>query len=444
MILEFLVYIARAGGGGSGSGGGSDGSSILAMPLIAASLTAGFVRKKTQSRVAGCIVGITVAAATSLIYIAAGWLFALIAFAGGVLGAIIAGTADAIGRFRKNSRQARVALHQASISDRAWNEQEVLQHAANMFYRFQYDWSMMDVASIQQYTTTRFSNHIGLMLYAMKEMGRTNIMETVKIDEMLVTGAHDSSDNNQDRVSVAIVASGKDTLWDTRENKSLFITNDEFGEQWNFVRSERGWLLDGIEQNTEDPNQLIPALQQFAASQGMYFSPDWGRLLLPTKGNLFKRGFAGTDINNHIIGFWTGNIIVQLYTYSFPSPYIRGEVSKFLVGQVALPKSYGGIIIRRRVNIFDRLVVPRTHKTVKLEWGDFNKQYGVYATDQDKVTSFELLNPAFMAWLCDRQMHINIEVVDNVVYLYAEVWRNEQRYAEMMEVLQKAYKELQR
>ena len=38
-----------------------------------------------------------------------------------------------------------------------------------------------------------------------------------------------------------------------------------FGEQWNFVRSGDGWLLDSIDQETEDPAQLVASMQQFAA-----------------------------------------------------------------------------------------------------------------------------------------------------------------------------------
>ena len=58
------------------------------------------------------------------------------------------------------------------------------------------------------------------------------------------------------------------------------------------------------------------------------------------------------------------------------------------------------------------------------------------------MASFELLNPGFMGWLYDQNLRVNIEVVDNVVYFYADVLPNGDKYAEMMTVLQKAYKEL--
>lgn len=442
-MIDLLLYMARAGGGGSGGDGGSSGI-IFGLPFVVAMVVARFVRKKTESRGAGFAVGIAVSVLVAALYLLVGWLWMIIALMAGISGAVAGATSDTLRRFRKNSQAAQATLQRAAMTDGIWNQQEILQYASTVFYRFQYDWSRMDIASIQQYTTTRYANHAGLMLYAMREMGRANTVENPNITEMVITGVYDSADNSQDRVSVSIAASANDKIWDVRENKVLHADNDEFGEQWNFVRSDRGWLLDSIEQATEDPYQLVPALRQFADSQRMYFSPDWGKLLLPTKGQLFKYGFTRTDINNHVIGFWTGNIVVQLYTYHAPNNYNNQKTDAYIVGQVALPKSYGGILVRRSKGMFDRFSAPMNYKTVKLEWADFHKRYNVYATDMEQITSFELLNPAFMAWLYDRQLEIDIEVADNVVYLYAKVQEGEQRYAEMMEILQKAHKELER
>ena len=47
-----------------------------------------------------------------------------------------------------------------------------------------------------------------------------------------------------------------------------------------------------------------------------------------------------------------------------------------------------------------------------------------------------------MAWLYDQDIKVNIEVVDNVVYLYAKLSANEQRYESMLEILKRSHKEL--
>ena len=434
---SLMMFVARAGGGGSDSGGGE----LIALPGLAAAGVSGFVRKKTGSQLAGLSTGIAAGVVVSGLYAfgGIGWfLFALLSVA---IGAPAGAFADVLGRWRGDNKAAKIAAKKAAAGDAMWDEGQIIQYAMTVFHRFQYDWQRMDLVSIQQYTTPAYAKHVGLMLYAMQQMGRMNRMEQLEVSEVLLTGAHDDGDDRHDRVRVGFAARAKDELVEVATGKVLRTDGAEFGEQWHFVRSGQAWLLDGIDQGTEDVSQHIQAMQQFAQQYGMYYSADWGNLLLPTRGQLFKRGFRGADINNHIIGFWTGDLLVQLYTYRvFDDGTPRDH---YIVGQVVLPKSYGGILVERRDGLFKgRLRAPSGYKKVTLEWGDFHTKYNVYATEEHMVTSFELLHPAFMAWLYDRDIKVNIEVVDTVVYLHARVAAGEQRYADMMEILQKAYKEL--
>lgn len=439
MVYEFLTVFARAGGGGSSSGGGDGAVVLVALPGIVAASVAEPVKKRTQSKAAGMAVGLAAGLLVSLLYLLGGAIWFIIALISAVVGAVAGALTDKLGRFRQNSQAARQAVQQAAMQDGAWNEQGIINYATTVFNRFQYDWERLDLTSIQQYTTPNYARHVGLVLYALQQMGRVNQMNNVSISEAVITQAYDDQNDQNDRVSVGFVASADDKLI---ENGSLIYRDtEEFGEQWNFVRSGNGWLLDGIDQATEDSTQFIASMRQFAAQYNMYFSPDWGHLLLPTRGELFKRGFQGADINNHIIGFWTGNLLVQLYTYN--KPIGEDNMEYYIVGQVNLPKSYGGILVERRDSrLLKRFKTPSGYKKVQMEWGDFNKRYQVYATDENQVTSFELLNPSFMAWLYDQNIKVNIEVVDNIVYLYAKISTGEMRYAEMMDILQKSHKEL--
>ena len=439
MVCEFLTVFARAGGGGSSSGGGGGAVVLVALPGIVAASVAEPVKKRTQSKAAGTAVGLAAGLLVSLLYLLGGAIWFIIALISAVVGAVAGALTDKLGRFRQNSQAARQAVQQAAMQDGAWNEQGIINYATTVFNRFQYDWERLDLTSIQQYTTPNYARHVGLVLYALQQMGRVNQMSNVSISEAVITQAYDDQNDQNDRVSVGFVASADDKLI---ENGSLIYRDtEEFGEQWNFVRSGNGWLLDGIDQATEDSTQFIASMRQFAAQYNMYFSPDWGHLLLPTRGELFKRGFQGADINNHIIGFWTGNLLVQLYTYN--KPIGEDNMEYYIVGQVNLPKSYGGILVERRDSrLLKRFKTPSGYKKVQMEWGDFNKRYQVYATDENQVTSFELLNPSFMAWLYDQNIKVNIEVVDNIVYLYAKISTGEMRYAEMMDILQKSHKEL--
>ena len=88
---------------------------------------------------------------------------------------------------------------------------------------------------------------------------------------------------------MAFLAEADDRLEEVATGKKIRSTNEEFAEKWNFVREGNEWKLDGINQPTEDVGALIGSLNKFAEDNGMYFSLDWGRLLLPKGGNLFCR-----------------------------------------------------------------------------------------------------------------------------------------------------------
>ncbi|MCA9335123.1 DUF3137 domain-containing protein, partial [Candidatus Saccharibacteria bacterium] len=94
-------------------------------------------------------------------------------------------------------------------------------------------------------------------------------------------------------------------------------------------------------------------------------------------------------------------------------------------------------------NFFGTYKKPKGYKKYTLEWGDFNNRYNLYATDQDKITSFELLNPSFMAWLYDHAEQVSIEVVDNVVYVHCKS-SLQSNYEVMLDILKRAYDELKR
>lgn len=183
----------------------------------------------------------------------------------------------------------------------------------------------------------------------------------------------------------------------------------------------------------------------------MFYSLDMGWLLLPSKGLLMSRGRFGTsDINNHVVGTYN-NRLVQLYTYT-PIPLSKNSMN-WLVLQVTLPKSYGGIIAQRNRKVFSSTSVyqktPKEYKKYEFEWNDFNKRYSVHATDADRLAAFELINPGFMAYLYDNDPNVSIEVADNVLYLYRYLGArttatvNTGEYETMLTIALKAFKELQ-
>ena len=469
---EVLDVISRAGGGGSSSAGGggsssgggsyssssggSGGGDINTMLIVIAFIIAGVVssnifekvKKNRTERSARMISGLSGVAVT-VIYVGIlqallpdgeGKAFASIgSFLSGAIVSFFATKSEAKSYKKQLAKEA--ALEKAASLDGVWDEDKIIERARQVFFKYQSDWASKNIESIQTYTTPQYFNHAKLMLRAIQQMGRHSDLSGIVIHRTSIFKFHDDKDNQKDRVSVEIRAQMRARLVETTTNKILQEDSNSFIEWWNFVRQGDEWMLDGIDQFTADPSKLVVDLQNFAKSNNMHFSPDWGHQLIPTRGQMFKSGFYGTDINNHVIGLW-GDLIVQLYTYS---PDIsKKSPTYYIVGQINLPKSYGGImVLRRKPGLFNRLrIPPRSYAKYELEWGEFNQRYDVLATDMDKVTSFELLNPAFMAWLYDRNIKVDIEVVDNVVYLYAQIAAGENRYSEMLEILSKSHAEL--
>lgn len=311
MTNEILVLFARADGGGSGSSGGY---LLFAIPVVVSGGVASFVKRKTRSKIAGFLVGVAVGIVVSLLY-----LFDLFWFMGAIVCTLIGASAavfiDKLGVFRENNEAATATIHQASTTDPMWQPDNITNYAKQVFERFQYDWSNLDYESIRKYTTQRYANHIGLMMQALRQMGRKNIVDKVRINEVIFADAHNDINNQSDRVSVAFLAEADDRLIEVDTGRNILSKEDEFAERWNFVREGNEWKLDGINQPTEDVSTLIGSLNKFAKDNGMYFSLDWGRLLLPKGGNLFlPRYFNSADVNNHVIGVWDDGILVQLYT----------------------------------------------------------------------------------------------------------------------------------
>lgn len=463
-----LTIIGRAGGGGTGGGGFSDGggstyysdgsyggalepSGIVA--CIAFFVACGLVLLMRNRGVARLVVFGVVAAIVvmvSLPIMIVSGAFGGLSLVFGLFGVGLTLWAD---RYTNSSSEATVqkdnqtfqaVAQQAAATDPIWDAASIKDYATQVFHRFQYDWSHYNTEAIRAYTTQKYANHIELMLYAMQQMGRQNLVQDVQLKSAYLSDAYDSDDDTKDRFSIAFRAQANDQLLDVSSGQILMTDTSEFMETWHFQRDGSTWRLGGITQATAAPEFIEQSLERFAADNQMYFSPDWGRLLLPTRGELFAHSFTQSDVNNHIIGFWTGNLLVQMYTYCVD---IRSEAGMFyLVGQITLPKSYGGILIRRQQGGWGwrSAKAPAGYKQVTLEWGDFNRRYTVHATREDQVASFELLNPSFMAWLYDQNLQVDIEVVDNVVYLYSLVSQGEDRYVEMLEVLKRSHKELER
>ncbi len=256
----------------------------------------------------------------------------------------------------------------------------------------------------------------------------------------MIVDARDSDLDHEDTVTVGITARADDSLIEEETGKVLFEDRSSFTEFWKLRRQGDTWVLDGIEQATKLSAMEDRSLAVFAKENGYFFSPVMGWLFIPKRGSLFSSAKFGTsDINNHVVGVYNNNYLLQLYTYL---PAAAGS-GTFLIAQTNVPKNYGNIVVRRKK--WFNMVGPDHLSKISMEWGDFNKKYEVYASRREEVTSFELLHPAFMEKLEALPFEVNIEVVDNVVYLYSPRKGTKHATADyntMLQILQEAYKQM--
>ena len=432
---------ARGGGGGSGGGGGGGG--IVLVGYLPMHFLGAFLRRAQKNhralfdvlQVGGWL---TMVVYSILLIVLLRGIGALAA-----IGAPIGMGAGLYGWFGKlkNNKKAEAALQQAAASDNAWDQAALMGQSAQVFQRFQDDWSKGDTSAMKQYLTPWYHYHVSLMMTALAQASRVNRMSNVQILNQKVERVINATDNSQDQVTIGFEAKATDQLFDTRDQQLLFTDNNEFAEYWNFERSGNNWLLAGIDQATANYLSANTAIKQFALSQNFCYSLDWGWLLLPRRGQLFGKGkFGVADINNHVIGTYN-NVLVQIYSYT---PLAGSRMQDlYVVAQVQLPKSYGDILVRRREGFASRWFGVKGLDRISMEWPDFNKKYEVFTSTAEGPTSFELLHPVFMETLEAAPFEVNLEVVDNVVYFYTkETGLQPDYYPAMLAILQEAFKQM--
>ncbi|MBQ6375313.1 DUF3137 domain-containing protein [Candidatus Saccharibacteria bacterium] len=332
-------------------------------------------------------------------------------------------------------------------------EKYIHEEAERIFKAYQADWSNMAPVQIAAYTTPDYYNHASYQLELLSNLHRVNRVSNLKVNYVALLNPVDSNTPLPATVRVEFGFSGLDEVIDTAKSKTLYKNNAaSVTETWNFIYDGKSLKLAGISQPTESAPHLIKSLAEFASTNHLYYSPDWGRYAIPSRGLIFGgHTMTNSDINNHIIGKWAlrsakakdpntkPDLLVQLYTYAAtpgdPSTY-------YLVGQINVPKDYLGVIVKSK-KYKNRLKPDRSYDKFEMEWPDFNKRYEVYASSRDALPAFELLNPKFMEYLYDKNLNYNLEVADNVIYIFAPVRQvTEADYAELLDVLKLAHKEL--
>ena len=405
IISAVLIIMGFAGGGGSSSGGGGGGGGFSGGGSSYSS-SSSYDSEETSPQAA------------------------LIGF---VIILIIVGIITA--RDNKNKLKYKKNLNNSTPEEKWIHEQ-----AEQIFKNYQRDWSEFNFKNLKTYTTPAYCEHASLMLELLKNLHRVNKVSNLQVNYVALLNHIDANTSLPTHIRIEFGFNGLDEVVDTTNQKTLYKNNAKgVSETWNFIYDKDSLKLEGISQPTESAPHLIRSLANFANENQLFYSPDWGRYALPARGLIFGgSSMQIADINNHVIGKW-GDLLVQLYSYS----KIPGDPSTYyLVGQINVPKDYLGVIIKSKK--FKTGPKPdKSYDKFEMEWPDFNKRYDVYAHSRDALPAFELLNPKFMEYLYDKNLNYNLEVVDNVIYIFASVKNiTEDNYAELLTVLEKAHQEL--
>jgi len=435
--LSFIELIARAGGGGSSSGGSGGGFEIV-LGYLPMHFIGSIFRKKLPKIIASAL-GWVLAIIYAVVWTNLGFFGFIIA--GAALIGMGAGLYNWFDKISKLTGLAKKKQEVALQKDSAWDITKLNQQVTDTFNKYQTNWSNNDSTSMGQYLTPNYLYHNQLMILALRQLGRNNVVNQPIIKSLNLVDVIDAENNSQDQFVMLVTAVAVDNLYNTTNNSLIFRDTKPFEEYWRFVRTDNSrWLLDGITQSTADPNMKNDVLSGFARSHNYYYSPDWGWLLLPSRGQLFSNGKFGTsDINNHVIGVYN-NTLIQIYNY-IPNPNGSNKNNNYIIAQVALPKTYGNIVVRKKRLM--SFIGTKGLTRMQMEWGEFNKRYEAWASDMERATSFELLNPSFMGKIQELPFEVNIEVVDNIVYLYSASRKaTPETYETMLAILYQAFKEM--
>lgn len=415
--MSNTIYLARGGGGGSSSGGGGGGSSSGSSHSSSSS-------SRSSSSSGGS--GATLPWWETLIIIA-------IFFGIPILFIVLAM------KFGKKLTSNNLVIPTGFKDAKQGTEEEknISQSAEDTFMAFQKAWSEFDFKTMQKITSPEFYNKMVLELEVLKNYSRTNSMENVVVDKVYIADQEHYSDGYK----IYFSAKSTDKLIDTRENKILYTDNSSFSEIWNFIKKGKHYVLDSIRQTTEDASKHVPEIAEFAKTNGFYYDSDFGWLMMPSRGAIFgPAGFGNADINNHVIGYYQdkkrSDKIVEFYSYE---PKAGSGMKPFTVAQAILPRSYDDILVTEK-SWYDFKPKGKGLTKIETESVEFNKKFSVWAADADKATSFELLATNFMERIYALEFEINIEVVDNVLYLYSP--STNIHYQDMLDVLSWAFEEM--
>jgi len=337
---------------------------------------------------------------------------------------------------KKKIEKAEGVIHTAEQYDTSWNEDALRRRVGEVFCNFQKAWSNFDVDSMKNDLTDNYHKRMVLELNVLNNQKRKNMVNNPTIMSIAMIEAIDETDNTKDSFTAEVKAKANDILIDTQTSRELYVDNEPFTEYWEFKKEGSTWKLDLIKQATEASELEEQTIIDFASRNNFFYDPDFGWLMMPNKGVIFRRSnFKVSDINNHVIGYYREKI-VEFYTY-IPRKEESFIKEDYIIAQAILPINYKDILIRKKKLLN---FGPCGLKRMFLESIEFNKKFCLWADSEDRVSSLELLTPNFMEKIYDLPFELNIEIVGSFLYFYTK--DRSVQYDQMLGILSWAFDEM--
>ena len=144
-----------------------------------------------------------------------------------------------------------------SNKDSAWKYEGVMKRVKKAYFIIQDSWSSGDMKHARSYMSESLFNEFQDKLAIMKRDGERNVLEKVKLKDVMPISLHDSKDDSFDMIWFRIKGSMLDYKINSETKKPLphETYKGNFIEYWQFIRNQQGeWVLNRILQKDEIGN----------------------------------------------------------------------------------------------------------------------------------------------------------------------------------------------
>ena len=136
-----------------------------------------------------------------------------------------------------------------SNEDSAWKYEGVIKRVKKAYFIIQDSWSSGKIKNARDYLSDSLFDEFQEKLDIMKRDGERNVLEKVKLKDVMPVSLHDDFNNSKDMIWFRIKGSMVDYQINSETRKPLpgTIQKGKFIEYWQFVRNQRGeWVLNKI------------------------------------------------------------------------------------------------------------------------------------------------------------------------------------------------------